>query len=172
MGKEVLDMAGKKGLEGKRSLEDRKSRLNEVNEVIKEKSARLKDLETSKKAIRKLRMAIENMEGLDSEAKAEGVAETNAAYEEISNEATTVSSEVGKSIKELDGLKQETDESLNAAKKAQKSEKKLMQVCSDKGVKVSDGGLDDNVRENQELLREIIKKMKNADNIAIKLDTL
>ena len=160
-------MAGKKGLEGKRSLEDRKSRLNEVNEVIKEKSARLKDLETSKKAIRKLRMAIENMEGLDSEAKAEGVVETNAAYEE-----TTVSSEVGKSIKELDGLKQETDESLNAAKKAQKSEKKLMQVCSDKGVKVSDGGLDDNVRENQELLREIIKKMKNADNIATKLDTL
>lgn len=165
-------MAWKKSLEGKRSLEDRKSRLNEINEVIKEKSARLNDLESSKGAVTELKTEIEGMEELDSEAKAEGMAEINAAYEEISNEATTVSSEVGESIKDLDGLKQETSESLNAAQKAQQSEKKLMQACADKGIKVSDGSMDDNIEENQELLEEIIGRMQDADTIASRLDTL
>lgn len=155
-----------------KSLESRKSRLNEVGSKIEEKSTRLSQLESAKVAAREARQQIEGLD-LDDEAKNQAIAETNEAYESVSNEAKEVSDKIGDDLKELEELRQETSTSLEAAEQAKNAEDNLVSACAENGIIVPrEKGLDSNISGNQELLNEIIEKMQKAETISTRLDTL
>lgn len=154
----------------KRNLEMRKDKVNEIGKRIDEKSERAKQLENAKTEARNARMEIENMDKLDDDAKNEGIKATNEAYEQASKEAKEVSEKLGEDISELEELRQETSDSLDAANEAKNREEELAKACEANGIIYPKShSMDDNISGNNALLEEIIQKMQDADKIASKL---
>lgn len=155
---------------GNRSFETRKTNLSELGKKIDEKSERANQLEKAKTEARNARMKIEEMNNLDEEAKAEGIEATNEAYEQASKEAKEVSEKLGEDINELEELRQETSDSLEAANEAKNRQEELEKACAENGIIYPKSrSMEENISGNNALLEEIIKKMQDADKIASKL---
>ena len=74
---------------------------------------------------------------------------------------------------ELDSLKEETQESLDAAKEAQAAEHQLIESAKANGIIVPESkNIGQNITDNTSLLSDIQKKMQEANEISQKLGML
>lgn len=157
-----------------KSIEGRKTRLDSLQEKIEEKKSCLGQLEQTKSEAREQRMALEDLrDQMDDSAADTLQSEINEVYEHVSEESKELSAEMAGDITELDSLQAETQESLEAAKEAQVSERQLIDSAKKNGIIIPESqNVGQNITENVTLLEDIKMKMQEASEISQKLDML
>lgn len=157
-----------------KSIDGRKTKLDTLQGKIEKKKTRLGQLEQAKSEAREQRMALENIKDqMDDDATDALRSEINEVYESVSNEGKELSAEMAGDITELDSLQTETQESLDAAKKAQSSEQQLIKSAQENGIIVPESrNIGQNISDNTSLLADIKKKMNEANEISQKLGML
>ncbi|MBR3419458.1 MAG: hypothetical protein IKG82_12260 [Oscillospiraceae bacterium] len=157
-----------------KNIDDRKKTLDGLQDKIEKKKVRLDQLEQAKSEAREQRMVLENFEAqMDDDAADTLWSEINEVYERVSEEGKELSVEMVEEITELDSLKEETQESLDAAKEAQAAEHQLIESAKANGIIVPESkNIGQNITDNTSLLSDIQKKMQEANEISQKLGML
>lgn len=117
-------------MSNKKSLENRKTQLKEVNDNIKEKSNKIKELEDSYDKAFDKRMEIENDNNIDEELKVayrEKSAETLRGFIEKGKEA---SNDLEKEVKKLDDIKKENNEVIQQNERSKKNAEFIDKMAS------------------------------------------
>lgn len=121
-------------MSGKKSLESRKSALKKVNESIKEKGDKIKQLEDSYDKAYDKRMEVENDDTIDDEVKdayREKSAETLRGFIEKGKDAAN---DLDKELNKLKEIKQENDDAIKANEQGKKRAEALDEAASARNI--------------------------------------
>lgn len=156
-------------------LRRNKGRVSEIRQNIESKKSELTQLEMQKKELLDAVMDVQGAE-LDDKVKAEVKDAINSALEANQNKGQELSSEMGSEAKQLEEMKQDTQESIDSARnekgKIEKKQKLLERFGFGDKLDSAVHELDDNITELGEVNEEIISALKELSQVSQKLSGL
>lgn len=156
-------------------LKRNRGKVSEIRQNIESKKSELAQLEAQKSELLDAVMDVQGAE-LDDKVKTEVKDAINSALEANENKGQELSSEMGNDAKQLEEMKQDTQESIDSARnekgKIEKKQKMLERFGFGGKLDGAIHELDDNITELGEVNEEIISALQELSQVSQKLSGL
>lgn len=143
---------------GKKSIESRKSKLQELNNSIEKKGKKIEELENAYDKASDARMKLENME-VDEETKAEFRSESSNKFQELERKGQEASDDLNDEVKQLDAIRTENQEAYSENEKGRKGAQSIDSVLKKVNI---DSNLAGKFEEHEKAIEGVSKQINDT----------
>lgn len=143
---------------GKKSIENRKSRLQELNTSIENKSKKIEELENAYDKAFDSRRELEGLD-LDEETKAEVRSESTNKFRELEQKGQEASDDLNDEVKKLDAIR---TENIDAKTENDKGKNRAQNIDSVLGKVNIDSNLARKFEEQENAIAEVSQEINNT----------